>query len=144
MVERVVFFFSFPSGKYFVFRFDERRAHVFHEVIDENPDSPGSRQPAGGVVRLENESHFFQSRHVVSDGRRRNPHVVFFQEGFRSGNFPGFQVLFDDDLQDVDFSEIDLFHWIREPFGHAANCIGNAIEVKRGERRETEEKRRGT
>lgn len=105
-----------------IFCLDEGMWHSFHEIVDEDPESPMSRETTRRVVRLKYEPHLFEAHHIISHGRTRYLEIVFLEEGLRAHDFSSLQIFFDDVFEDLDFSLVYFFHIIFQkgivPEGH--------------------------
>jgi len=79
----------------------------FDEVIHVHPDASSRRHTTSRIIGLIDEAHFFQLFHVVSDCRRGYLHTLITNEGFTARCVATFDILTDDESENLDFSGID-------------------------------------
>jgi len=77
------------------------------EVVDIHSDAPRRRETASRIVRLVDQSHFFELFHIVSYCCWRNSHLFISYEWFTSCRISTSNIFSDDKSENLYFTSID-------------------------------------
>lgn len=109
-IENIIDEFTTNNRVIYTLFFDKNRRKSIHKIINENSNSSCRGETTSRIVWLKNETHRFELHHIISNSCRRNPEVILLEEILWTHDLPCFDILLDDEFQDLNFSLIDFTH----------------------------------
>lgn len=110
MIEYIIDTFIFYSSIVFLLCLKKHCRHSLHKIIYKNSKTSCRWESPSRIVRLKNESHLFETHHIIANGCGWNLEIILRQKRLRPHNLSCFEIFFDNMLQDEYFSILYSLH----------------------------------